>query len=73
MITKEKVLCIRCFEEGLALYRLKKFAEAIGKFNEALKFDPEDAPSVVFIDRCNYFIEHPVPKDWDGVFEMKTK
>ena len=73
MISKEKLLCVKCFEEGLSLYRNKKFKEAIDKFNEALQYDPDDVPSKVFIDRCNYFIEHPVPEDWDGVFEMKTK
>jgi tetratricopeptide (TPR) repeat protein len=73
MISKEKLLCVKCFEDGRALYRTKKFKDAIDKFNEALNYDPEDVPSKVFIDRCNYFIEHPVPEDWDGVFEMKTK
>jgi hypothetical protein len=73
MLTKEKLECVKLFEEGLALYRDKKFKEAVEKFNSALKFDPEDTPSKVFIDRCNYFLEHPVPEDWDGVYEMKSK
>jgi hypothetical protein len=73
MLTKEKLQCVKFFEEGLSLYRSKKFNEAIIRFNEALKNDPEDGPSKVFIDRCNYFLEHPVPDDWDGVYEMKSK
>ena len=73
MVSKEKLECIKYFELGLKLYREKKFKEAILKFEEALKHYPEDSPSKVFIERCNYFLEHPVPDDWDGVFEMKTK
>jgi hypothetical protein len=73
MLTKEKLQCVKFFEEGLSLYRSKKFTEAIAKFNEALQSDPEDGPSKAFIERCNYFLEHPVPEDWDGVYEMKSK
>ncbi len=73
MLTKEKLECIKLFEQGLSLYREKKFKDAILKFEEALKVYPDDGPSKVFIERCNYFLEHPVPDDWDGVFEMKTK
>jgi len=73
MLTKEKLECVKLFEEGLALYRAKNFLKAIEKFNAGLEKDPNDAPSKVFIERCNYFIEHPVPEDWDGVYEMKDK
>ena len=73
MLTKEKLQCVKYFDEGLVLYRAGKFNEAINKFNEGLKADPSDGPCKTFIERCNYFIEHPVPKDWDGVFEMKSK
>jgi hypothetical protein len=73
MVTKEKLQCLKLFEEGLALYRNRKFDLAIAKFNQALSFDSEDKPSKLFIERCEYFLKNPVPDDWDGVFEMKTK
>ncbi|OHD09834.1 MAG: hypothetical protein A2086_00350 [Spirochaetes bacterium GWD1_27_9] len=73
MINKQKIDCIRVFEEGLALYKEKKFKEALLKFSKALEIYPNDTPSQIFIERCNYFIKNPVSDDWDGVFEMKTK
>lgn len=73
MISENKLKCIRKFEEGLHLYRNKEFRDAIGKFEDALLYDSNDGPSRLFITRCNYFLEHPVPDDWDGIFEMKTK
>ena len=39
----------------------------------ALAADPEDGPSLTYIERCRYFSHNPVEENWDGVFEMKTK
>ena len=73
MVTEAKLACIKSYEEGLALYRVKDFKNALEKFKEALTHDPTDQPSKVFIERCRHFIQYPVGDDWDGVFEMKTK
>jgi hypothetical protein len=73
MISNEKLECIKMYEEGLKLYRSRNFKDAAEKFTMALQFDPTDGPSKVFVERCEYFQNHPVPDDWDGVFEMKTK
>lgn len=73
MISQEKITCINLYEEGLGLYRNKKFSEAKQKFTDALEADPTDKPSKLFIERCEYYMKNPVPEDWDGVWEMKTK
>lgn len=73
MISKEKLECLKLFEEGMLLYRSRKFKEALEKFENALQTDPTDGPSRVFIERSKYYIENPVPEDWDGVYVMKTK
>jgi adenylate cyclase len=64
--------CIHHFEEGLDLYFKKKWKNAIESFQKAdnLKADPA---SKLFIDRCTGFISNSPSKDWDGVWEMKTK
>jgi len=72
-INKEKLECIKLYEEGLKLYRNKKFNNALENFKKSLDLCPDDGPSQVFIERCNHFLKYPVPDDWDGVFEMKTK
>ncbi len=71
-LSKKQQDFIKLFEEGLELYFKKKWNPAIKSFNEALKLS-DDSASHVFIKRCQNFIKNPPPKDWDGVWEMKTK
>ena len=63
---------IKKYEEGLKLYFNKKWKDAILSFKEANKLK-DDQASKVFISRCKEFIKNPPSKDWDGVWEMKTK
>ncbi len=72
-INKEKLECVKFYEEGLKLYREAKFKEALENFNKAFEIYPNDGPSKIFIERCKHFLKYPVSDDWDGVFEMKTK
>lgn len=67
--TEEMIHIKHGFEEGLKLYREKKFTDAKEKF-EALKNDP---PSQVFAKRCEDFIQHPPAADWDGVWNFEVK
>ena len=73
MISENKLKCIKSFEEGLFLYKSKKFKEAMDKFYNSLLYDQDDGPSKLYIERCQFFISNPVNDDWDGVFDMKTK
>lgn len=50
-----------------------QFEEAKKYFSQALKSDPEDGPSQVYLERCNMYIENPPPEDWDGVYVMTSK
>ncbi len=61
------------FEEGLVLYRNKKWIDAIKKFDEVLKLDIDDLASELYKQRCEIFINDEPPADWDGVFHAKTK
>jgi adenylate cyclase len=71
-LDKKQVDFIKIYEEGLELYFNRKWNPAIKKFKEALKLR-NDKASKEFINRCENFIKNPPPKDWDGVWEMKTK
>ena len=73
MITEEKKKVLDLFAEGRRFYKLMKFAEARDAFGRALKIDPEDGPSKVYLARCEDYIKDPPPDDWDGVYVMKTK
>ncbi len=73
MISKEKLQILELYNKGLELYRAKKFVEAKSYFEKCLQVLPEDGPSQVYVERCDYFIKNPPPQDWDGVFVMTTK
>lgn len=64
---------IGLFEEGLKWYRSQAWDEAMAKFSQALRLAPNDGPSVEFMDRCEYLMEHPPEPNWNGVWIMKTK
>jgi adenylate cyclase len=74
--------CVRLYEEGLALYFQKNFAEARARFEAALPLEPlqpgrdagvEHCPSEILAARCAEYLEEPPPADWNGVYVMKSK
>ena len=73
MASKEKLEMLKYYNKGLELYHSRKFQEAKAYFQKCLEFIPSDGPSLIYIERCDAFIQNPPPDDWDGVFVMKTK
>lgn len=63
---------IDMFSEGLRLYRECRFNEAKEVF-KAIHERYNDPPSLVFMERCDEFIENPQPDNWDGVYVAKSK
>jgi hypothetical protein len=61
------------YNQGLELYKQKKFEEAKAVFQKALAIIPNDGPSQLYFERCGLLIQSPPPPDWDGVFTMTTK
>jgi tetratricopeptide (TPR) repeat protein len=68
---KEKVLTF--FAEGRTYYKQREFKKAESCFQDALRIDPADGPSKIYLERCRNLLQNPPPKDWDGVYVMKTK
>jgi adenylate cyclase len=64
---------LQLFEKGFQLYMEKDFTNAKVCFEQALAIDNQDAPSQLFVERCDEFLKDPPPENWDGVFVMKTK
>ncbi len=73
MLSQEMQEVLKYYNEGLKLYKERKWEEALEKFQKALEIKPDDGPSKLYIERCKHFIENPPPEDWDGVFTMTTK
>ncbi|HZN92118.1 MAG TPA: adenylate/guanylate cyclase domain-containing protein [Myxococcales bacterium] len=57
---------VQRYADGLALYRARKFKEALVAFEAS----PVDPPSKVFMERCRRMIDERPPDDWAGVHEV---
>ncbi len=61
------------FGAALSLYRARQWEEAGRCFAAILELMPEDRPSSIYFDRCEYFRRNPPATDWDGVFNRTDK
>jgi len=64
---------LNVYLDGLKMYQDANFIEAKKIFTKSSELLPDDDPSKLYIDRCQYYIENPPGKDWNKVFVMKTK
>lgn len=64
---------IETFERGLRRYEQRDWAGAIDSFATVLDLMPQDGPSLVYLNRCRYYQQHPPGEAWDGVWEMAEK
>lgn len=64
---------LKYYNLGLQHYRRKEWEAAIAAFQEALKYEPDDHPSKMYISRVRAYQESPPPPEWNGVFILKTK
>jgi len=63
---------VNYFNEARKHYRAGSWDKAIGSFKEALKGNPNDKLSQIYIDRCAD-LKKKKPKNWDGVLVMTSK
>lgn len=64
---------VSLFEEGLSKYKQGLWDEAIECFHKVLEVRPADAPSHLYIERCEGLKKNPPEGPWDGVFTMTRK
>lgn len=67
------IMAVRGYEQGLQLYRERKFAEAVDCLSETLKLWPDDGPSRVLRARAQDYMTAPPPEDWDAVTRFSVK
>jgi len=61
------------YVSGLAAYRSRNFAAAIGFFQQVLDARASDQPARMMLERCRQFLESPPGDDWDATNAMKAK
>ncbi|MCL2026322.1 MAG: tetratricopeptide repeat protein [Leptospirales bacterium] len=73
MLSDEKKELLKYYEQGLVAYKQRKWDDAEVAFVSALKIDPQDGPSNLYLGRVKEYSKNPPPNDWDGVFVMTEK
>ncbi|APF16898.1 adenylate/guanylate cyclase with TPR repeats [Caldithrix abyssi DSM 13497] len=61
------------FNQGLVAYRLQQWDLAREFFEQCLRLVPNDGPSQLYVERCQFFALNPPEPDWDGVWDFKVK
>jgi adenylate cyclase len=70
-LTPQQSMLRSSYAEGLAAYRERRWDDAIGAFNAAIKAMPGDGPSVALIRRINGLRANPPSADWDGSWHIE--
>jgi adenylate cyclase len=71
--TDEDISFCAKFDKGVALYRDKRWDEAIEQFTRIEMEYGKDFVAALYIDRCKTYKKSPPPPHWDGIFIMKEK
>ena len=61
------------FAQALALYRERRFGEALDAFAALAERHPQDGPVKVYLERCREYVIHPPAGDWDGAHQLASK
>ena len=72
-VDADALAAIQQFEAGLVSYRHRQWQSAIEAFSDVLRLRPTDAPSRLYLERCQAYQQTPPPDDWDGVYTMTHK
>ncbi|MBF0125654.1 MAG: adenylate/guanylate cyclase domain-containing protein [Magnetococcales bacterium] len=64
---------VDAYHKAVALYRGRRWEEAAKRFQLLLQRDPERMIYDIYLSRVQYYIKHPPPEKWDGVFAQTAK
>lgn len=70
-VPPEKLKVLDLYAKALELYRHKRFPDSLRTLKEAYDLDNTDGPTKVLAGKCNQFMQHPPPDDWDGVTQLE--
>ncbi len=72
-LSSPKVEVLQWYQAGLEAYKTRQWEKAIQYFLEALRLDPKDGPSHLYLKRCEAYKTSPPPEHWDGVYVLTIK
>lgn len=74
-VSEETRECLAIYQRGIERYFAQDWTDAQTCFQRSAHRErhQDDNPSLVMIRRCEDMRASPPPRDWDGVYVMKTK
>jgi len=72
-VPEAKIKAARLYEEAVGLYWSMKWDAAIARFEEVLRIDPADGPSITMLKRAREFRTNPPAAGWSGVYLREDK
>ena len=72
-VPAERAHLLDIHQRGLALYRERRFREALQVFEDGRRAFPRDVPFLIYAERCSHLEETPPAADWDGVWTLTEK
>jgi class 3 adenylate cyclase len=61
------------FNQAMALFEKRDWRQAETAFSRILEQLPDDGPSLLYMKRCQLFLQTPPDKDWSGIFNINEK
>ncbi len=61
------------YQDGMNHYRNRDWQAGMRSFSAALRLNPRDDPSAIYLKRCEQLLATPPAPDWDGVWTMQSK
>ncbi|MDY7012945.1 MAG: ATP-binding protein [Cyanobacteriota bacterium] len=61
------------FSRAIDAYQQRELTEAQGHFYRVLEVNSEDRVAALYLERIYQFLEHGVPLDWNGVWNLPQK
>ncbi|MBF0554801.1 MAG: CHASE2 domain-containing protein [Nitrospirae bacterium] len=68
-VDEERLKMFRQFEDGLSLYKQRRWDAALEAFKQCLNSAPGDGPSKKYIEEIERLKTTPPPEDWTGAWE----
>jgi len=72
-LTHERKRALQLYAQGLKVYRLKRWEEAMALFQTCFELSHGDGPAKTMIERCKYYQTNPPAEEWDFVYVALTK
>ncbi|MDY6935581.1 MAG: CHASE2 domain-containing protein [Spirochaetota bacterium] len=64
---------LNMYNNAVEHFRNRDWKKARSLFRSILKISKDDGPSKTYYERCYEFSIKPPPKNWDGVYKLKSK